>query len=107
MKTLALLVVCQTTFFITIDSLLFSLASSTRSADLRSWSARAQVINACLGGAIIFHVCACESPLTCCCPEDWHCVARHTSGRIYGFFTVISALHTTFSPHFHSFNAHT
>ncbi|KAM5543035.1 hypothetical protein V8D89_003419 [Ganoderma adspersum] len=47
-----------TTFFITIDSLLFSLASSTRSADLHGWSVRAQVINASLGGAIIFHVCA-------------------------------------------------
>ncbi|PIL33558.1 hypothetical protein GSI_04181 [Ganoderma sinense ZZ0214-1] len=47
-----------TTFFITIDSLLFSLASPTRSADLHGWSVRDQVINASLGGAIIFHVCA-------------------------------------------------
>ncbi|KAI1791174.1 hypothetical protein LXA43DRAFT_1012733 [Ganoderma leucocontextum] len=47
-----------TTFFITIDSLLFSLASPTRSTDLHAWSVRDQVINASLGGAVIFHVCA-------------------------------------------------
>ncbi|OSD00278.1 hypothetical protein PYCCODRAFT_1414675 [Trametes coccinea BRFM310] len=44
-----------TTFFVSIDSLLFSLTASTRSADLKAWSMRDQVINASLGGAIIFH----------------------------------------------------
>ncbi|TBU42563.1 hypothetical protein BD309DRAFT_991590 [Dichomitus squalens] len=47
-----------TTFFISIDSLLFSLTSGTRSTDLHAWSHRDLVINASLGGAIIFHVCA-------------------------------------------------
>ncbi|RPD57687.1 hypothetical protein L226DRAFT_547155 [Lentinus tigrinus ALCF2SS1-7] len=47
-----------TTFFVSIDSLLFSLTSTTRSNDLSSWSKRDMVINASLGGAIIFHVCA-------------------------------------------------
>ncbi|CDO77512.1 hypothetical protein BN946_scf184912.g11 [Trametes cinnabarina] len=47
-----------TTFFVSIDSLLFSLTDSTRSADLKGWSKRDQVINASLGGAIIFHSCA-------------------------------------------------
>ncbi|KAL7277767.1 hypothetical protein ACG7TL_008710 [Trametes sanguinea] len=44
-----------TTFFVSIDSLLFSLTAGTRSADLKAWSMRDQVINASLGGAIIFH----------------------------------------------------
>ena len=52
----------KTTFFVSIDSLLFSLTSSTRRSDLSSWSNRDMVINASLGGAIIFHVCAGESP---------------------------------------------
>ncbi|TFK87585.1 hypothetical protein K466DRAFT_490598, partial [Polyporus arcularius HHB13444] len=47
-----------TTFFVSIDSLLFSLTSSTRSSNLTNWSNRDMVINASLGGAIIFHVCA-------------------------------------------------
>ncbi|KAI0359581.1 hypothetical protein OH77DRAFT_1037926 [Trametes cingulata] len=46
-----------TTFFVSIDSLLFSLTSTTRPADLHAWSMRDEVINASLGGAIIFHVC--------------------------------------------------
>ncbi|KAI0690916.1 heterokaryon incompatibility protein-domain-containing protein [Cerioporus squamosus] len=50
-----------TTFFVSIDSLLFSLTSSTRSNNLNEWSNRDMVINASLGGAIIFHVCAGES----------------------------------------------
>ncbi|KAI8978279.1 hypothetical protein BD414DRAFT_421852 [Trametes punicea] len=47
-----------TTFFVSVDSLLFSLTSSTRSSDLSAWSKRDEVINASLGGAIIFHVCS-------------------------------------------------
>ncbi|KAL1938537.1 hypothetical protein VTO73DRAFT_11560 [Trametes versicolor] len=47
-----------TTFFVSIDSILFSLTASTRPADLHAWSKRDQVINASLGGAIIFHACA-------------------------------------------------
>ena len=76
MNTAVLLVAYQTTFFITIDSLLFSLASSTRSADLHGWSVRAQVINASLGGAIIFHVCACEFPFyqNACVPQYGLCM---------------------------------
>ncbi|KAI0369004.1 hypothetical protein BV20DRAFT_421756 [Pilatotrama ljubarskyi] len=46
-----------TTFFVSIDSLLFSLTATTRSTDLDAWSMRDEVINASLGGAIIFHVC--------------------------------------------------
>ncbi|KAI0669640.1 hypothetical protein C8Q78DRAFT_1070722 [Trametes maxima] len=47
-----------TTFFVSIDSLLFSLTAGTRNIDLHAWSTRDKVINASLGGAIIFHVCA-------------------------------------------------
>ncbi|KAH9855940.1 hypothetical protein C2E23DRAFT_723217 [Lenzites betulinus] len=47
-----------TTFFVSIDSLLFSLTSTTRPSDLHEWTKRDQVINASLGGAIIFHACA-------------------------------------------------
>ncbi|KAH9942148.1 uncharacterized protein BXZ73DRAFT_41272, partial [Epithele typhae] len=47
-----------TTFFVSIDSLLFSLTSNTRSDNLSGWSVRDEVINGSLGGAIIFHVCA-------------------------------------------------
>ncbi|KAI0827975.1 hypothetical protein BC628DRAFT_129140 [Trametes gibbosa] len=47
-----------TTFFVSIDSLLFSLTSSTRPSDLHGWTMRDEVINASLGGAIIFHACA-------------------------------------------------
>ncbi|KAI0776237.1 hypothetical protein BD413DRAFT_649867 [Trametes elegans] len=47
-----------TTFFVSIDSLLFSLTAATRSADLHTWTKRDQVINASLGGALIFHACS-------------------------------------------------
>ncbi|KAI0333043.1 hypothetical protein GY45DRAFT_1320341 [Cubamyces sp. BRFM 1775] len=47
-----------TTFFVSVDSLLFSLTSATRNTDLSAWSSRDKVINASLGGSIIFHVCA-------------------------------------------------
>ena len=50
----------QTTFFVSIDSLLFSVTSSTRSSNFDDWSKSDLVINAGLGGAIIFHVCACK-----------------------------------------------
>ncbi|KAI0645192.1 hypothetical protein C8Q79DRAFT_757249 [Trametes meyenii] len=47
-----------TTFFVSIDSILFSLTAGTRNIDLHAWTARDKVVNASLGGAIIFHVCA-------------------------------------------------
>ncbi|KAI0629412.1 hypothetical protein C8Q77DRAFT_1065252 [Trametes polyzona] len=47
-----------TTFFVSIDSLLFSLTAGTRPVDLHAWTMRDEVINASLGGAIIFHACA-------------------------------------------------
>ncbi|KAI0767121.1 hypothetical protein C8Q74DRAFT_933006 [Fomes fomentarius] len=47
-----------TTFFVSIHSLLFSLTATTRKPDLNDWSNRDMVVNASLGGAIIFHVCA-------------------------------------------------
>ena len=72
----------QTTFFVSIDSLLFSLTSSTRNPDLSEWSSRDMAINAALGGAIIFHVCACEF-LSTCLPTaymrhglSWFCIWR-------------------------------
>ena len=58
----------QTTFFVSIDSLLFSLTSSTRNPNLSVWSNKDKVINASLGGAIIFHVCACEYSLVFATP---------------------------------------
>ncbi|KAI0663933.1 hypothetical protein C8Q70DRAFT_1049478 [Cubamyces menziesii] len=47
-----------TTFFVSVDSLLFSLTSATRKSDLSAWSGKDKVINASIGGSIIFHVCA-------------------------------------------------
>ena len=48
----------QTTFFVSIDSLIYSFP--VRNPDPSSWSAMDTLIIASLGGAIILHVCACE-----------------------------------------------
>ncbi|OBZ69587.1 Eukaryotic translation initiation factor 4 gamma [Grifola frondosa] len=47
-----------TTFFTSVDGLLFSLSSSTRPTDVHAWTRTDKLTNASLGGALIFHVCA-------------------------------------------------
>ncbi|OBZ69853.1 Eukaryotic translation initiation factor 4 gamma [Grifola frondosa] len=47
-----------TTFFTSIESLLFSLVSSTHPTDVHAWATTDKLMNASLGGALIFHVCA-------------------------------------------------
>lgn len=65
-------IVPQTTFFVSIDSMLYGYATSASPVDSSAWTNTELVKSATLGGSIILHVCACE------CTDVVHRMVAHT-----------------------------
>lgn len=53
-------IIWQTTFFVSIDSMLYGYASVAVPPDAADWSNIDLLKSATLGGSIILHVCACK-----------------------------------------------